>query len=193
MAFYKKRRFGKKKKLTDKQAANRKTGKLAKANGAKAEAQILKAGRYYTERSVMMIHKREESLSKKTGCDFSIFLYQGGAGFIEAKSRNSKSIPLNAVQEHQMAQLSEMERYGHIGMVAVRLCPNQETGEQRWYCVPFSSWNHPTKKSLNMDDLEPYRLEWIQTGDGDCVLDLFSSINKHYKTKRRVEALDPQG
>ena len=192
MGFYKRKRFGKKRKLTDKEAANRKTGKLAKANGAKAEAQILKAGRYYTSKSIMMVHKREESLSKKTGCDFSIFLYQGGAGFIEAKSRNAKSIPLNAVQEHQQAQLSEMERYGHIGMVAVRLCPSKETGEQHWYCVPFSEWKHESKKSLNMDDLEPYKLEWIQTGDGDCVLDLFSSISKHYKSKTIVEAVGPK-
>ena len=192
MSFYRKRRFPKKKKLTAEEAAKRKTGKLAKANGARAEAQILKAGRYYTENSLMMIHKREETLAKKTGCDFSVFLFKGGAGFIECKSRNAKSIPLNAVQEHQQAQLLEMERYGHIGMVAVRLCPNKELEEQHWYLVPFRDWKHPTKKSLNMADLEPYRLEWRETGDGDSILDLWKSIKKHYITKTIVEAVAPQ-
>lgn len=191
MGFYRKRRFSKKKKLTEEEAAKRKTGKLAKANGAKAEAQILKAGRHYTQKSTMMIHKREESLSKKTGCDFSVFMFKGGAGFIECKSRNAKSIPLNAVQEHQQAQLAEMERYGHIGMVAVRLCPNKQTGEQHWYLVPFRDWKHDTKKSLNMSDLEAYKLEWIETGDGDSILDLEKSINSHYKTKTIVEAVGP--
>lgn len=165
--------------MTTQQQANRIKGKKAKANGAKAEAQVLKAGAYYTQNDTMMIFKREENLAKKVGADFSIWLKTGKSGFLECKSRNAKSIPLNAVDELQTAQLQAMEKWGYIGAVVVRLVVDTSTGEQHWFFVPASCWTHPTKKSLNLKDLEPYKLDWKSIG-ADAILDIEKAIKKHY-------------
>ena len=169
------RRKFKKKTLTPEQLAAKVRGIKAKANGAKAEAIVMASANYfYLQDKQIILHKRNESLQAKTGADFACFTSTGKSGYIECKSRNAKSIPLDAVQPHQIEQLQELEAMGFIGAVIVRLVVDEVAN---WFYVPAKNWSHPSKKSLSLVDLEKYRINIIETDGGDY-LDLVTAINE---------------
>lgn len=167
------RKRSKNTRLTPEQVQSRIRGLKAKANGAKAE-QIVQASAdyfYQLDKSII-VHKRQESLQQKTGADFSLFL-PNGAGYLECKSRNSKSIPLDAVAPHQIEQLLQLEEMGHLGLIIVRLVIDEQA---HWFLLKASQWNHPTKKSFNVKELEAFKVEMIEV-EGLNLINLPKAIN----------------
>jgi len=137
-------------------------GYTAKQNGKDAESLLDKTAEYYASTGEALIYKRYEPYKRvsggttrvfkavyagKAGCDYSIWLPDGRAGMIEVKSRDSKRIRIDALNDDQHKQLAMMKQFNMLAYVLVRL-------SDRWFLIDYANWLHPKRKSHNTEQLQ---------------------------------------
>jgi penicillin-binding protein-related factor A (putative recombinase) len=166
-----------------------KRGLKSKKAGDYYERIIERLNQYYMTQDLGMIKKRFEPyvrVSKNlsnhrflavntgaAGADFEIFLRDGRSGLIELKYRSSTMITLDAINEKQIDELKLLDRWGFVACILVCLTP-KDTDDQ-WFLIPFRDWAHDTKKSLNLKDLQAYKVSLVPNTE---LPDLVSKINE---------------
>ena len=151
--------------------ARKLAGSMAKANGQSFEAQLELLAAAYARHGLLELCKRYEPYKRvsggagsvfkavytsKSGCDFEIWLSDGRAGHIEAKSREAERISKDALDEVQQAQLQRRVDWGQLALVLVRL-------QGIWYMIHYSRWNEGDRQSHNHKQLEEigYKLKVV--------------------------------
>lgn len=137
-------------------------GAMAKSNGANFEAQIEQLCEVYKQHDLLELNKRYEPYKRvgrgsgtsfkgvhigKSGCDFELWLYNGKAGHLEAKSRESERITKDALDDTQQAQLQRRVNWGQLALVLVRL-------QGVWYLIDYARWHEGDRMSHNHKQLE---------------------------------------
>lgn len=164
--------------------ARKLAGAMAKANGASFEAQLELLSAAYARHGFMELCKRYEPYKRvssgagstfraiyagKSGCDFEIWLCDGRAGHLEAKSREAERIPKDALDEAQQAQLQRRVDWGQLALVLVRL-------QGVWYMVNYNRWHEGDRKSHNHEQLA--EIGWkLKVTDG--IPDLMTPLLVH--------------
>ena len=167
---------------------HRAANKEAQRSGANAEYLVEQAATLYRVRHEAEVRKRHEPYRRvggvkdglfkavntgASGPDFELWLSDGRAGLMEVKSRKGKRVQLGCVGTPQSEALGQMVAWGHLALILLRLA-----GE--WYLLDFRAWHHPTKRSLNAEDLETRgaRVHETEHGFPDYLASLDIAIQK---------------
>jgi len=153
----------------------------SQSQGILFEDYLVKLSEYYEQQGLGLIKKRYEPYRRigknlsggrfvahylgMSGADFEIFLSNGKSGLLEVKKRATKSIAFDTLNEKQHEELSKMNAWGFLALVLVYL----ECEEGGWFLIPYSQFTHETKKSLNLKELEAFKVNILANGLPDLL------------------------